>query len=368
MRCFIFIYIICLVGVGGQSFPTTLENRHEASHGDIVTFDNLFSPVRSIPIEGTKEHPVFQITDVAIQDSFVVVLDQSAATVTAFNLDGNFLYQVGRPGRGPGEFTNPYWIGFDLQGRILVLEGASNHRIQVLSPEDGRSLDVIANGLYVSRGSDNVFVEGEPGDQRLIFATQSFCGVNQESARERCVVHEYNLTSAQTVRRFARISEVAPEGSSMPWLLGRDENGYSYASSVTGPFIGVYGPDGAFERRFSIAQEGTNFQPLDYSTLPENPRAAVKEMARRGNSIIAGINIFGGDILVHHIYSGNDGADPVYFSVFSRNGEHKGTTTAVSEEKFRRVKVMEDKFFFVQSDSDSELGSYTINEYVYKKI
>jgi hypothetical protein len=352
-------------GYGDLSPFTSSTEQRTASATRYVAFEELFSSVRTFKVEGTNQNPVFRLTNVAVHDNLVFALDQSSATVTAFSHEGKLLYQVGRPGQGPGEFTNPYWIGFDKQGRIAVLEGAGNHRIQFLSPEDGRSVDVISEDLFVSRGSDDVYIEGIPGNQRFIFATQTHCRTERSNPRRRCVIHEHDITSEKMVRRFGNVDEVSPEGSSMPWQLGRDGEGRSYVASTTGSQIAVYDSLGVFEGRFRVDQQGTNFRPLDHTTLPEETRAAVKEMSRRSFSFIEAMAVSGDDVLVHHSFKSDERADQTYISVFKRDGAHQQTTQALDARKYGKMVVQDDRFFFVETDRQSDTGSYLIREYRY---
>jgi len=71
-------------------------------------------------------------TDVAAlaDGSFYVSDGYRNTRVAKFAADGRFLFQWGRPGRGPGEFQTPHGIAVDAGGRVYVAD-RQNDRVQV---------------------------------------------------------------------------------------------------------------------------------------------------------------------------------------------------------------------------------------------
>lgn len=61
------------------------------------------------------------------------VVENKAARVTVLHQDGTFVGRFGRPGRGLGEFFNPWSLAVLSDGRILVAD-TGNHRIVELVP------------------------------------------------------------------------------------------------------------------------------------------------------------------------------------------------------------------------------------------
>jgi NHL repeat len=59
--------------------------------------------------------------------------------VMKFDSHGKFIKQWGKPGSGPGEFSNPHALALDSKGRLFVADRANN-RIQIFS-QDGKLLD-----------------------------------------------------------------------------------------------------------------------------------------------------------------------------------------------------------------------------------
>ena len=74
-------------------------------------------------------------------DRKLYVTDQKGNCIQVFDLDGKFLFTIGKSGRGPGEFDQPEDLAFDAEGNLWVADG-DNHRIQVLT-RDGKPLRII---------------------------------------------------------------------------------------------------------------------------------------------------------------------------------------------------------------------------------
>jgi len=122
--------------------------------------------------QGSDEFHFAQPTDVAFDDDGgVYVSDGYLNTrVVKFSKDGNFLFQWGTGGDGPGQFDLPHGIATDKLGRVYVAD-RSNSRIQVFSidgefmeewkrPHVGRpyGVDVSPSGdVFVIDGGDQPF-------------------------------------------------------------------------------------------------------------------------------------------------------------------------------------------------------------------
>lgn len=66
-------------------------------------------------------------------DGRLYVVENKAARLTVLNQDGSFVGRYGQPGRGLGEFFNPWSLAVLSDGRILVAD-TGNHRIVELIP------------------------------------------------------------------------------------------------------------------------------------------------------------------------------------------------------------------------------------------
>jgi peptidylamidoglycolate lyase len=79
-------------------------------------------------------------TDVAVapNGSFYVSDGYRNTRIMKFSPDGKFLFQWGRPGKGPGEFDTPHALALDAAGNVWVAD-RENDRVQVFDGE-GRFL------------------------------------------------------------------------------------------------------------------------------------------------------------------------------------------------------------------------------------
>lgn len=72
----------------------------------------------------------------AVDDKFgkLIVPDAKKHTVRVYNLEGEFLFSIGKRGGGPGEFNFPYAAAVDGKGRIYVVD-SGNFRVQIFDRE-----------------------------------------------------------------------------------------------------------------------------------------------------------------------------------------------------------------------------------------
>ena len=88
----------------------------------------------SIGVEsGPDEYMFGNVPSVWATDDRILVLDSQVPAVRVYDRDGNHLFDVGRRGEGPGEFTQPSGIAVTGNGDILVVE--SSTQIDVFAPD-----------------------------------------------------------------------------------------------------------------------------------------------------------------------------------------------------------------------------------------
>jgi len=269
---------------------------------------------------------------------------------------------VGGPGRGPGQFTNPYWVGFDVRGRIAVLEGPANNRFQFIDPGNGKSLDVLTEDVLVTPECDHVyFYENESGDHRAIFSTQVSC---TSSSGGLCTIHKYDINSRKSVSRFARKDKVDKNALGASWILGYDGDERLYIFHVHGVNVSIYNISGEYIDKISL-NKLDSFKEIDYSKVRGKEAGTLVETDR---SLVWDISAVDGHVVIHHGQkSGEDITN--YMSVFDgRTGEHLATTPGWTRSKHELVEVQGDRFFFVETDRKSDVGSYVIQEYRYEGI
>ncbi|MDD3813200.1 MAG: NHL repeat-containing protein [Desulfocapsaceae bacterium] len=66
------------------------------------------------------------------QDGTIYVVDGVNGRIQAFSPTGKYLFTIGHPGTGPGEFAFPLGMDIDKSGRLYVAD-SRNHRIQILT-------------------------------------------------------------------------------------------------------------------------------------------------------------------------------------------------------------------------------------------
>lgn len=67
---------------------------------------DLFEVIAVIKLEEKPETLIADISDAVLHDDRVFIMDLTQNQVTCFNLEGNFLFHVGKMGQGPGEYSN----------------------------------------------------------------------------------------------------------------------------------------------------------------------------------------------------------------------------------------------------------------------
>jgi hypothetical protein len=109
-------------------------------------------------LDGSEEYNFGLVAGIALAaDGSLLVLDQQALAVRAFDREGRHTRSFGRSGGGPGELSHPTGLAVLPDGRVLVSD-PRNARVNVYSP-DGEAVDswpmsptfVIPNQVRVTR-------------------------------------------------------------------------------------------------------------------------------------------------------------------------------------------------------------------------
>ena len=355
---------LCFLAINANEYKIHKNFKNEQIYNlndDTISFHSLFTHIRSIPIEGTSDHPVFNVTDVAVRESLVVVLERKSARLTAFNVRGEVQYQVGEPGGAPGEFSNPYWVGFDANGRLAVLEGPGNSRIQFLEPETGQSLDVLTDGIRVQPFCDDVhFYENESGDHRVMFPTQAPCTSEKTGL---CVIHKHSVSSDTTIERFAKRENVRKNAIGVPWIMEYSNNDQIYISHIRGGSVRVYNKYGEYIKSIDISKADV-FLELDNSQFSSQyDGQTVQKMLDKKYSRVWNLSVVDDEIVVYHF--GKTKEDQSFrMSIFGKeNGRYLASTPTWERGKRKLVTVQDDRFFFLEADRSSDVGSYDLHEY-----
>lgn len=95
---------------------------------NLTTLDmNEISTLKSIiPIETTDKCLIGQIEKVFVLDSCFIIWDRQSNRVLVFNIDGKYLYDIGKLGQGPKEFTTISYMYVDEDKKnIQIIDNAS---------------------------------------------------------------------------------------------------------------------------------------------------------------------------------------------------------------------------------------------------
>lgn len=91
-----------------------------------IPMSELISELEYIPLETSPEFLADGFADVLITDTRIFVYRGFLKYSYAFTREGKFISDVGREGRGPGEFTNIYAVSVDEKNRLIYLDTPQN--------------------------------------------------------------------------------------------------------------------------------------------------------------------------------------------------------------------------------------------------
>jgi hypothetical protein len=170
--------------------------------------------------EGEEESELFRVFGATrLTDGTVVLVNGGSQQIRFFAPDGKFLRAAGRAGRGPGEFSDAFYIHW-LPGDTLYVGDYRPFQFLVFGPDGQWVRTVRPNPLYPnSPGSMNVLRDG-----RLLLAEPDAFERNEPSAfRERKItvmLHGADGTLTDTVAQLpnGRWGQSEP-GPQYPWLF-----------------------------------------------------------------------------------------------------------------------------------------------------
>lgn len=139
--------------------------------------------VRSSNEGALRGPPLFRVRGgTLLSDGRIVILNGGSKQLVCFGADGGFLEAVGREGRGPGEFTDPRWLGHGGKDTVLVWDRAlarvsifdGSRFLRAFAPERvaamGPSVSIIgrfADGSFLTGPGNMAFFPSPNGVLRL---------------------------------------------------------------------------------------------------------------------------------------------------------------------------------------------------------
>jgi len=128
--------VCCLVLVAGASCDSERESADAEAPDDSLGGERRVASV-AFRIGGNTNDPDYQLGEVhdlaILADHRFVVADLVTLRVALFDADGRFVYDIGGPGEGPGEFERPYGVDVDPDGDVWV-RSLDKHLIFALGP------------------------------------------------------------------------------------------------------------------------------------------------------------------------------------------------------------------------------------------
>ena len=148
---------------------TIVENRGPGLWGDEAGDKVQFVEDLSIGVEEGEDHLMFnRYVSIAIDPGLnIYILDRQNQRLLKFDRYGNFIWQTGKKGQGPGEFQYPHDVVFTPSEDIAIRDGSMVHFFTV----DGNymntvklkgsflSLEVLPDGRFLL----NTWVRGQLG-------------------------------------------------------------------------------------------------------------------------------------------------------------------------------------------------------------
>lgn len=118
------------------------------SHDDFTAIDSIISSYRVIPLEPKENVVLGEVTGMKrCRDHFIIWDSHRTKAVVSYSTDGKFERRIGRMGRGPGEYVEPYHVTV-ADSLIVILDGWGNKL--VLFNEEGVCQNEIAFDLSIS--------------------------------------------------------------------------------------------------------------------------------------------------------------------------------------------------------------------------
>lgn len=101
------------------------------------------------------ELPLRNPTDVALDDNGrIYVTDADSHCIQVFDTNGVFLFKIGEPGSGPGQFSKPWGLCFDRKFNLLVSD-EGNNRVLIFTPDSTRQYwrpGVVTTDVHTPKG------------------------------------------------------------------------------------------------------------------------------------------------------------------------------------------------------------------------
>jgi len=94
--------------------------------GTAVNLSSITDSIEYIPLETTDSSFIGQVMDIKLTKDFIFVQDRILDRLLVFHRSGKFLNQIGREGKGPGEYARLFTFTTDKDGQNVYLSTTSD--------------------------------------------------------------------------------------------------------------------------------------------------------------------------------------------------------------------------------------------------
>lgn len=142
----IFICLLCLAwSCRKETKNLILENREKET--GLMEFVDTNS-LRIIPLETNDSVLIGEVQQVIVRDSFMLVVNyERPKVVRMFSRDGNFIREIGKQGRGPGEYLFVGCVDINDNKKEILVHDDDNFRIMIYDYM-GNYLRTIPTNMY----------------------------------------------------------------------------------------------------------------------------------------------------------------------------------------------------------------------------
>ena len=174
-------------------------------------------------------NPVHFATD---RDKSIYIADHHAPGVFEYNIEGDYVKNFGREGRGPGEYVNPKAIETDE--KKLYVHDVANKRLLIFDLNSDSS-----EVVYINRD----LVEFDTQEDKLFaFAPINFLAEASIEDEQLITVFDKNGERLTSFGKYLTFVDGMPSGMSWPKI--ETENGLIHIAFTYFPYYRVYTADG----------------------------------------------------------------------------------------------------------------------------
>ena len=84
----------------------------------------IVTEIDFIQLESTVKSYFNHMTSLSVTDNFILIASTEKSKVLLFDREGDFIRQIGKTGRGPGEYLKPLFASMDPRERFVIVKDA----------------------------------------------------------------------------------------------------------------------------------------------------------------------------------------------------------------------------------------------------